>query len=188
MICEFRFERLEVSKHPTIKHREAIARASIFDQERQQRLTKRNEEDRRYKRLEVMRVREEHKIKMEKVREMDRQRYAHELKERNEKKLAAEKFVALRQGWNWQVGVKRDKEESEYQAWLAAEESQLAMEEKERRRDAEAAAERAYLDAEAMQTQWTIEKMRQIGTIPAVDINKVGSLIRPFCIHTCSMK
>jgi len=117
--------------------------------------------------------REEHRLKMEEVRSDDRKRYAHELKERNQQEAAAEKFVQLQRKWNWDLGIQRDKKDQEYQEWLAIEEVRLAEREKETRRNGENVAERAYLDAEAMQTQWTIEKMRQAGTIPAVDIDKV---------------
>jgi hypothetical protein len=54
-------ERLEITKHPTVKHREAIARGFVFEQERAQRLRKRKEEEDRYERLEMMKVREEHR-------------------------------------------------------------------------------------------------------------------------------
>lgn len=65
-----------------------------------------------------MRVREEHRLKMEEVREKDRKRYSHELKERNEKGGAQEKFLELQQKWNWDAGERRDKEGRQHQEWL----------------------------------------------------------------------
>ena len=65
-----------------------------------------------------MRVREEHRLNMEEVRETDRKRQAHELKEREENAQAQEKFLELQQKWNWEWGERRDKKDHDYQEWL----------------------------------------------------------------------
>jgi hypothetical protein len=165
-------ERLEHAKHPTIKYREAIVRGYIMDEERRIRLENRRMEEERYKRLEVMRERDERRRKQEAIQKRDKARRGFELAERNEVEASQSKHMELQRLWDQESGDKRDVEDREYAAWLELEERRLFEADKEARRRAEAAAEETFLSEEAKLTQWTVETMRQMGTIPGVDVTK----------------
>jgi hypothetical protein len=163
-------EKLEQAKHPTIKYREAHVRGFIMDEERRIRLENRRMEEERYSRLEVMRERDERRRKQEAIRARDTARRGFELGERNSVEAAQSKHMELQLLFDHESGQKRDQEDKEYAMWLELEERRLFEADKEARRRAEAAAEEKFLTEEAKLTQWTVETMRQMGTIPGVDI------------------
>ena len=161
-------ERAERTKHQTQRWFESLAREKRATDARSSRLGKIEEQEDRFERLERMREFAARKKYAREMKEKDAARYKHETAMRDAEDAAHDtrmKFFAA-------AGYGREKKA--YEKKVAADRKgthhdRMQFEhDRQRRRMRELGAEQAYLDAEAAQTQWVVERMRQCGTIPGV--------------------